>query len=743
MTTPAGAPKDRLGAGRSSGSGSALSELGPRGRALAASLGAALKDAPYVVRWLVLGAIVGASAGLVVVAFVRTIGVADQHLLAPLAGYHAPSTYANGGQPGSLHLVRPWALPLVVGLGGLLGGVIGLVVPEVRGSGTDEALRAVHENPRALRLRSIPAKILASACTIGSGGSGGPEGPSAQVAAAVGSWLTRLLDLAQTDGRVAVAIGLGSGIGCVFRAPLGGALLSAEILYRQDAEMELVVPSAIASIVGYTVFGAFQGFGPLLGFPGQSYVFRHPLNLLWFAVIGVLAAALGTAYIASLSLVRRLAARLGPSRVARVLGPTLGAAATGALAVGMPGVLGAGDGWAQRALGIGVLALPLWFVLLMPLAKVAATALTVGSGGSGGLFSPGMVIGAFTGAATWRLLRHLAPGLAHDPAPFVIVGMMCCLGAAARVPLAITVMVAEMTSSVGVVAPALLAVGLATLLIRQLDLSLIDAQLGSRDDLPARRLATALPLLETQRVDDCLQPPSLVLPGSTTATQARAALADQHLPGAPVVDEQGRFVGVLDLAQLEEAEPETPVGRLCDRQAVTTAPETRAALAAASLVNAGRGWLPVLDRHRRVQGILTAGDLVRASRHVVLQSLRRAASAGPAAATLDAEIHPHSPLCDRRLADAGLPPGVVLVAVSRGPEVVVPDGQTVLRAGDLVSLLVPQAARQQVQALLDPPEPEEPAGPSEDGRGPGPEPAASAEGASAPGPCHGNGRPGG
>jgi len=658
-----------------------------------------------VVRWLVLGALVGASAGLVVVAFVRTIQVADQHLLAPLAGYRAPTTYAAGDHPGSLRVGRPWALPLVVGLGGLLAGLLGLLVPEVRGSGTEEALRAVHENPRALRLRSIPAKILASACTIGSGGSAGPEGPSAQVAAAVGSWLTRLLDLAQSDGRVAVAIGLGSGIGCVFRAPLGGALLSAEILYRQDAEMELILPSAIASIVGYTVFGAFQGFGPLLGFAGQSYVFRHPLNLLWFALIGVVAAGLGLAYIAAMALARRLAGAVRPGALGALLAPLLGAAATGALAVEIPGVLGAGDGWTQRALGIGVLALPLWFVLLLPLAKILATALTVGSGGSGGLFSPGMLIGAFTGAAAWRLLRHLAPGLAHDPAPFVIVGMMCCLGAAARVPLSLTVMVAEMTSSVGVVAPALLAVGIATLLVRQLDLTLLDAQLGSRDDLPARRLSTALPLLETLRVDDCFQPPRLVLPGTSLAAPAAQALSEQHLPGAPVVDEQGRFVGVLDAAQLDQAEPQTPVGRLCDRQAVTTAPETKAALAAASLVSAGRNWLPVLDRQRRVLGILTAADLVRASRQVVLQSLRRTAQAGPAAATLDVQVAQDSPLVGRSLAEAGLPPGVVLVAVGRGPEVVLPDGRTVLAEGDLVSLLVPAGLRQQVLDLLDPPAP--------------------------------------
>jgi len=685
---------------------------GARLRALGSTLGRRLRASPYIVRWLVLGALVGAAAGLVVVAFARAIQFSDHQLLQRLAGYVAPTVFASGQHPGSLAVARPWALPLVVGIGGVLAGLVALVVPESAGSGTDEAVRAVHGNPRSLRLRSIPGKIVASAFTIGSGGSAGPEGPSAQVAAAVGSALGRVLDLPLPDGRVAVAIGIGSGIGCVFRAPLGGALLSAEILYRQDSEVEVIIPSAIASIVAYTVFSVFQGFSPLMGFAGESYVFSHPIRLVWFLIIGVIAAFVGMLYAKSMTWARAAASRLGTSRWATVARPALGGVVVGSLAVGVPGVLGTGDGWAQRALLPALVALPLWFVLVMPVAKLGATALTVGTGGSGGLFSPGMVIGAFLGAATWRLMRPVFPSVPHDPASFVIIGMMCCLGSIARTPLAVTVMVAEMTSSIGVVAPALLAVGVATLIVGQTDLTLIEAQLRTRDDAPARRLVLGMPMLSAIKVAEVMQSPRSILPAAGDAGDAAAHLGGLHLPGAPVADETGRFVGVVTTAALEraaDAEVEIPVGRLADRQAPTLSPDAPLSEAVASLLASERGWATVLDDARRVVGIVTNADLVTGYRRLLGTSMRRVTQSGTGAGLVEERIGETSPVAHRHLAEAGLPAGSVVVTVARGDELILPDAQTVLEPGDVVGALVPERNRERLLTLLAPP--------SEDGEG--------------------------
>jgi CBS domain-containing protein len=486
---------------------------------------------------------------------------------------------------------------------------------------------------------------------------------------------------------------------------LGGALLSAEILYRRDAEFQLVIPSAIASIVGYTVYSVFQGFGPLLGFSGQSYVFTHPLNLLWFVLIGVLGAGFGLLYAKAMKLAQRASSRLGNSRLASVVKPAIGGLMTGAVAIAIPGVLGSGDGWTQRALGADLLALPLWFVLLMPIAKIVATAFTVGSGGSGGLFSPGMTIGAFIGADCWRLLAPYAPGLQHNPAPFVIVGMMCCIGSIARVPLSVTVMVAEMTSSIGVVAPAILAVGIATLLVGAMDTSLIEAQLRSREDAPGARMISGMPLLETLRVSQVMKPPTLVLEANIGGNEALARLENFGLPGAPVVDENGLFLGTVGRSELasvvdQAAEQVPTLGRLAEREAATISPDATLSTAASAFVAARRSWLTVLSSKRQVIGIITMSDLVGGYRRALRESMKRVSLVGPGAGTLELAVEPGSAIEGRALSQAALPPGTMIVSLARGDEILVPDGHTLLQAGDVANILVPQRDQQRVEELF-------------------------------------------
>jgi CIC family chloride channel protein len=138
----------------------------------------------------------------------------------------------------------------------------------------------------------------------------------------------------------------------------------------------------------------------------------------------------------------------------RKLRPAFGALLVGLLALAMPLVLGTGYGWIQKALSDQMLHTPLYIVLFLPLARIAATAFSIGTGGSGGVFGPGMIIGAFTGLAVWRVLEPIAPGVGHNAAPFIVVGMMAMFGGISRAPLAVMVMEAEMTRSIEIVANA-------------------------------------------------------------------------------------------------------------------------------------------------------------------------------------------------------------------------------------------------------------------------------------------------
>ena len=258
---------------------------------------------------------------------------------------------------------------------------------------------------RGIRFRAVIVKIVASALTIGSGGSGGREGPTGQISAGFASLLARELDLSPADARIAVATGIGSGIGAIFGAPLGGAVLATEILYRDDFDAEALLPSFVASIVGYVIFGAAIGFTPLFGFNG-SYHFTDPAHLLWFALIGVLGGLIGLLYAKSFY---GIAGAVRPIPLPRWVKPAIGGVLVGGIALAIPEVLGTGYGWIQQGLGRQLLSLPLWIVLILPFARIVATGLSIGSGGSGGIFGPGMVIGAFIGASVWRLFEPDRP----------------------------------------------------------------------------------------------------------------------------------------------------------------------------------------------------------------------------------------------------------------------------------------------------------------------------------------------
>jgi H+/Cl- antiporter ClcA/CBS domain-containing protein len=589
----------------------ALAVLRTHARSLGARSAYQVGRMSYLRKWLLLGGLLGVVAGLGAVVFYAALSFATHVFLGLIVGYKVPTPLAEGAVFGSSHYGRAWLLPLVVALGGLLSGIIVFsLAPEAEGHGTDAAISTVHHNPRGARARTVLVKIVASALTIGSGGSGGREGPTAQISAGFGSLLARVLDLSPGDGRIAVSVGIGSGIGSIFGAPLGGALLSAELLYREDIEVAALIPGIIASIVGYTVFSAFYGFQPLFGVSGSSYRFHEPLQLVWFVVLGVICGFIGLSYAKGFYGGVELFSRLP---VKRFLRPAIGGLLVGLIALVIPEVLGTGYGWIQRGLGRSLLSIPLWIVLVLPLAKILATTLSIGSGGSGGIFGPGMVIGAFAGAAVWRLLAPIAPSVPHDPASFVIVGMMACFGSIARAPLAVMIMVAEMTGSFEVIAPAMIAVGIATLIVGQFDDTIYRSQLRRRSDQPGARLAVGLPLLGSISVSSAMGEATFVLSADDDGRDARRRLEREGLDGAPVVDGRGVYVGVCD-RRLDETEigEGTSVGRIADptTPSITVSASLDAGLEA--LMTAGRDWIPVLNEGKEVIGILSTGDIVRA-----------------------------------------------------------------------------------------------------------------------------------
>jgi H+/Cl- antiporter ClcA len=660
-----------------------------------------LLGASYLRKWLVLGALIGVIAGLGAVAFISALQWGTHFLLGELGGYHPPTPIGEGHAAGA-GTTHSWRVPLLVALGGLVSGLIVFrLAPEAEGHGTDAAISAVHHNPAGVRARVSLVKIVTSAITIGTGGSGGREGPTAQISAGFGSLLARRLRLSPADARIAVTVGIGAGIGSIFRAPLGGAVLGAEIPYRDDAEIEALIPSIIASIVGFAVFGAFEGYGPIFGFLG-GYRFAHAFQLLYFAAIGIACGLVGRLYAWSFYGVSALFARLP---LARVVKPAVGGLATGLIGIALPGVLGTGYGWVQQSMGPGLLGLSLWVVLALPFAKILATSCSIGSGGSGGIFGPGMVIGGFTGAAVWRLLHGFAPVLPHQPGPFVVVGMIACFGSIAHAPLAVMLMVVEMTGSLTVLAPAMVAVGLATLIAG--DATIYRSQLKSRVESAAHRLRFALPLLSLTTAAEAMSPPRLVLSAGQSVSAALEELQAAQVPGAPVRDAAGGFCGRVSTAQLAAAAEEDAVGHHAERreQAADVA-ETLDGVAE-RLSTSGTSWLPVLDDDR-VVGIVGMSELVSGYRRALATSLRRLTRTGRTV-LVEERIGDASEVAGRTIADVPWSPGTVVISVQRGDELLLVDGRTRLERGDLVSALThprtEEPLRERLRGAAPPDEP--------------------------------------
>jgi CIC family chloride channel protein len=653
-------------------------------RGLSARAGRWVSAASYLKKWTVLGVLIGAVAGLGAIVFYEALTFSTHFFLGVLAGYRVPTPVGEGARHASASAARPWALPLVAGIGALFGALLVYrFAPEAEGHGTDAAISAVHHNPRGVRFRAVVVKIVASALTIGSGGSGGREGPTGQISAGFGSLLARVLDLEPADGRIAVATGVGSGIGAIFGAPLGGAVLATEILYRDDFEPAALLPCFIASAVSYVVFSSVEGFSPLFGYV-SSYHFTDPIQLIWFALIGLLAGLVGLLYAKSFYGMVDLFHRLPWPRW---VNPAIGGLLVGSIGIAIPEVLGTGYGWVQDSLGHGLLAIPLWIVLILPLARIVATGLSIGSGGSGGIFGPGMVIGAFLGASVWRLFEPVFPSMGHSPAPYVIVGMMSCFGGISRAPLAVMLMVAEMTGSLSIITPAMVAVGISWLIVRQGDDTIYRSQLKSRADAPAQRLLAGLPLLAAIGTARAMASPRLVLTANRDRTDALDAMDRAGLGGAPVVDGNGRFEGTVSRAELAASDARRAVGDLADAGAPTVSLNSRLDVALESLTEAPMSWVPVLDGERRVVGTLAISDVVRAYRSELAASAERLSEMGTMTGAASVTIGARSPIVGQTLRRAQLPTGLLITSITRGDQTFVPNGDTEFAAGDHLSVL--------------------------------------------------------
>jgi CIC family chloride channel protein len=647
-----------------------------------------------LLKWLLISSLIGLVAGVGAIAFFAAINFTTHLFLGQLVGYLPPEPAGEGGG-GAMpfwQAARPWLLPMITTAGGLIAGILVFsLAPEAEGHGTDAAIGAFHEG-KAIRARIPLIKLVASAITIGTGGSAGREGPSAQISAGFGSLLAKILHLDTQDSRIALATGIGAGIGAIFRAPLGGAILAAEILYKNDLEIEAIIPALIASIVGYSVFGAWSGWNPIFA-PPANLAFTSPPQLLYYVVLGLLCGGVGLLYARGFYGITHIFHRL---RLPRWIKPGIGGLCVGLIGLVLPQALGMGYGWVQISMTPpGLLSIPLWVILVLPFAKILTTGLSIGSGGSGGIFGPGMVIGGMLGAVVWRLCYHVLPGVPDTPGPFVIVGMMALFGSIAHAPLAVMLMVAEMTGNLSMLAPAMIAVGIASILVGKN--TIYTSQVDTRADSPAHRLQMSVPLLSTLAVSQAMEPLRIFLSPTLLLDEAEHLLADQTISGAPVLDQRGILRGILtqrDIERMPLAERDQHrVEEDMTTEVQVIHPDDTLDDALEHLTSQRLSWMPVVNieasqENRKVLGILSVTDIVRAYRLSLSKDLRRMRSLVKGTVMLETRIEPGMPLAHHNLREAHLPKDCLVVSIRRDDELLFPRGGTDILPGDMVTFLV-------------------------------------------------------
>lgn len=571
-------------------------------------------DFSYFRRWILIGFILGVVAGLGAVALFLSVEFFTYLFLDIGTGYSPP--LAGGFQPNisyTLFIEKPWLIPLITGLGGLLVGLITTrFSPESEGHGTDAVIDAYHHKSGNIRTRVPLVKAVASSITIGSGGSGGTEGPAGQIAAGFGSLIAKIFKLNEDERRIAVAVGLGAGIGSIFKIPLGGAVFSAEVFYRRDFEVRALIPGLVASVTGYTVFGFVFGWERLFTIPLDLVKYTHPASLLLYALVGLISAVVSVGYVKTFYKISDFFAKM---KIPKYTKPAIGGVLVGMIGIVFPQILGTSYGWLQVAINKDYLLFPLGMIGAIIILKILATSLTIGSGGSAGVFGPSMVIGGLLGAFIGTAFHLLGLFTWIDVTSVIIVSMVSFFGATAKTPISSIIMGSELTGGYALLAPMMLATFIAYIMSGQHN-SIFRNQVMSRSDSPAHRMEYQRVILSDLYVKDVMKDAINKLSKDLSIDEALQILNRNSSRMIMVVNENDKLEGVVYKYKLfefpEEHRKSIKLANVMIKDPFFAYTSESLHHALVRLSSNELQEMPVLtNENQKVIGIVTIADLVK------------------------------------------------------------------------------------------------------------------------------------
>jgi CIC family chloride channel protein len=601
-----------------------------------------------------------------------------------------------------------YVLIVAPAVGGLIvGPLIYFFAREAKGHGVPEVMEAVALKGGRIRPIVVVIKSLASSVCIGTGGSVGREGPIVQIGSALGSTLGQLLHMSDERIRNLVACGAAGGIAATFNAPVAGVLFALEIILGEFSVRyfsTVVISAVTASVVGRIAFGDVPAFMV------PTYEMASPLGLFFFTVLGALAAFVGVALTRTLYKFEDIfdAWKGFPE----YLKPAVGGLLLGVsgliflklnanLGLGVPGepvaFFGVGYPTMEWALlGNGTVLL----LLVLMAVKMLATSLSIGSGGSGGVFAPSLFVGSMFGGAFGSIVHSVFPSVGSTPGAFALVGMAAVFGSAARAPITSVLILFEMTDDYRLILPLMLATVVSTILAEHVD----------KESIYTFKLSRRGVRLERGRDIDVMQG---VLVGEAMTTDIDTVSADMdlreldlifretHHHGFPVLDENGELFGIVTLQDIARAKEKGmydghQVRDVATRSVLTVHPDEPMWVALKRLSTRDVGRLPVVDRQNpyRLLGLIRRSDIVRAyrvgiNRRLDLQERADKLRLGRLTGTEFVEIvvAPDSPQAGKPVSEVPLPQDCLLTTARRGDRVILLHGDTTIRAGDRIVAL--------------------------------------------------------
>lgn len=593
-------------------------------------------------------------------------------------------------------------LLLVMTVGGLIVGyIVDYWAKEAKGHGVPEVMEAIAIKGGRIRARVAALKVLASAVTIGTGGSAGREGPIVQVGSALGSTLAQMLHFSNERMRTLVACGSAAGIAATFNAPIAGAIFALEVVLGSFTVRyfgAVVISSVSASVVSR----AFLSDKPAFAVP--AYPLNHLGELPIYVLLGVLSALVAVAFI---RLLYRLEGLFDDWEMPQSVKSGLGMGIAALVALALPAhnqVLGPGLHLIGEAIAENFnLSMGLMGALLI--LKLLTTSFTLGSGNSGGVFAPSLFMGAVLGGAVGSVAHSIWPNVAANPGAYAIVGMAAVFAGAARAPITAILIVFEMSNDYQLILPLMLATVLATFLaealckesIYTMKLKLKGISLhGGRD----------VDVLQGVTVQEIMAKEIHTVSSDMTLTQLSDMFSETRRHGFLVLDTKGKLWGIVTIADLDRAVAEdvprsttvaeigTPQSRL-----VVAYPDETMGEALARMGVRGFGRLPVVARDdtSKLEGLIRREEIIRAYN----MALARRAELQHRAKRVQLRNLDGTEFVDIALGETDravgqmvqefstdLPKDCILISVRRKGNVLIPHGSTTFQPGDLVTAFI-------------------------------------------------------